>query len=256
MHVKIISEKPHHESSSDNKNRRRLAFNHSPFKPHARRHETQHHHQVKHSHRARSRSPVRPRSPQTHRRRRHRSRSVEYTKKRASKPSKLVKSIVVTKNPNYRMKPEQKPPPTSTSTPAGTFTPSHQPPSSPARSRTVDLSTYLPNSPVFLPTPDPKPQPPLTQRQDHDENPVENNYPPKPTTPHPPKPEIIHAPTSPAALIEIPELMGDFDEIHLDHQKQCHLLYHLLQATKGINRSVYLKFAGLLKSEGFIKQDH
>lgn len=127
----------------------------------------------------------------------------------------------------------------------------HQPSTVSPEPRNIILPTHPLNSPVFLPTPDNKARSPY-----RDENPNVKTTSPTPEIKNPPTSVVTHGPTSPPVLIEIPELMGDFDEIHLDHQKQCHLFYHLLQVTKGINRAVYLKFAELLKTEGFIKQDH
>lgn len=57
-------------------------------------------------------------------------------------------------------------------------------------------------------------------------------------------------------LIEMPEKMSEYDqEVLLDHRSQSRIFLNVLKITRLINKSVYQKFALILKEEGFIKED-
>lgn len=59
-----------------------------------------------------------------------------------------------------------------------------------------------------------------------------------------------------ALLLEIPELMTEYDqESMMDKKKQSKALRHISALTKLINKNIYRQFAQILWTEGFNKED-
>lgn len=285
MEVQVLPGKPYQDPPRDNNRRRRLAFHRSPKRPryyhkgspdypHHERTRTgrsrspkQHHNSDLRSNKhRRSRSPISPiRKPyklsdsnnHTYRN----SKDIKRPSKRSSH-SHLRHPI---REKRFSCSPNSLHPPPDTTVAPPTQTQFHQDASNIPK---IAPTKELPPPPVFEPTPaknqlpNATSTPAINPESQPTPNQTELNSSPekvpnlkitfRPDRSISPAPQSS-TPTTP--LLEIPELMSDFDEIYLDHQKQTHLMYHLLQATKSINRSVYLGFAELLKAEGFIKQD-
>lgn len=186
------------------------------------------------------------RSP--HRHSRHRS----PTRQKLSNTHPTVSSTVTIPSLTFKKPPNQIPNPTLKPTTPPKVSPAH--------------GQIFPKSPICLPTPnihqdwkksDPKQEMPdlIDESTVPDLTITVDNPQPfgaTPLTPNQPTPSI----STSSPLIEVPELMTDFDrDTYLNHKMLSNTFFHMLRITKHLNKTVHDRFARILKEEGFIKDN-
>lgn len=128
------------------------------------------------------------------------------------------------------------------------------------------VKNTFPKSPICPPTPDndkglePNSNPPNDSPSTKPISPSKPSSSAKKSSPHElnsPNPHHNAATyDSSSPLLEVPALMTDFDQdAYLDQKKLSTTFFHILNLTKFLNKTIYTRFAQILKEEGFIKQN-